>query len=186
MRKRRLALIGRVRNLTSRRPTGASRLRAEGSLEVTTFHSQPLRGAVARRLHPTTWCALALATASVCLGTPTDAFANEDHFCVNTFYTVGDQCTDYQAGDWDRVRIRYAGNQNDGVSGTVWMANTCTGAAVRGGTKYVGRTWSSPTLNPFGHNYGDTFTDCYLLFNSNPMPNGHTFTGWGSDNQTDG
>jgi hypothetical protein len=56
---------------------------------------------------------------------------------------------------------------------------------LRGGRDWCDFTWTTPSPNPMGHNYVDTFASQYQPRIDNGSANTHTFTGWASDNQTD-
>lgn len=111
---------------------------------------------------------------------PAQAFAT--NFCNGQFYQPGDRCNGYP-DDWDRVRARYPGHQSHNVVACVWQTD---GFGIGRGGTYCNPTWSDPTWNPMGHNWGDTWDD-YYPFNGLPpgQPSGHTLVGWASNNQTD-
>jgi hypothetical protein len=100
----------------------------------------------------------------------------------------GYACMNSYQSHWDRVRTRYPGAQYDNVYACVYMWNYRTNQR-RGDVQYCGLTWSSPTWNPIGHNYGVTTAYDYKSWNVYPSccnSTGHTLVGWTSDNQTDG
>jgi hypothetical protein len=123
-----------------------------------------------------------LATASAAIAT-SDARADVSHFCVDQFYYPGDGCRG-PTSDWDRVRARYPGAQGHGVWACVLQ--TYTNLVARG-TTFCTSTWSSPTWNPMGKNWGVT-SGTYIPWNQLDWGqlNPHTLVGWASTNQTDG
>jgi len=116
------------------------------------------------------------------------AEARTDHFCVSIFLGAGADCaqSNNQIDHWDRVRNRYLGNETDNVTGCVYMVNLSGGGSLRGGIIPCARTWTRPSSNPMGHNYGVTTEPNYGSRIRNGSCCGHSFTGWASDNQTDG
>lgn len=113
------------------------------------------------------------------------AKAATDHFCG--FLYPGQVCINSYKSHWDRVRSRYPGHQAHNVFACVYMWNFRTGQ-MRGGTQYCAYTWSNPTWNPMGHNYGVTTQSDYKSLNHYPNccnSTAHTLVGWTSDNQTD-
>ena len=127
---------------------------------------------------------VSLAVASVSVLVPAVAFATEDHFC-NILLQPGQVCGNGVDSDWDRVRSRYPGQQSDGVTAGVYMYSYSL-AQYRDGIVYTAATWSSPTWNPMGHNYGVTTYRGWRSYNVLPGQYAHTLVGWTSDNQTDG
>lgn len=116
------------------------------------------------------------------------AQAATDHFCVSVVVSPGAGCGRSYQSHWDRARDRYLGHQNDNVTACVYMVNYAQGQALRGGIIPCARTWSTPTWNPMGHNYGVTNQPDYASWikMSTATCCAHTLTGWTSDNQTDG
>jgi hypothetical protein len=141
-----------------------------------------------RRRHLTRLLTVAAGCLAASSVVPSGAAAIERHFCVSTLVYSGpaNACEDWQIRDWDRTRNRYAGHKNDNVVGCVFQRNVNAGNQLRGGRDWCDYTWSSPTLNPMGHNYGTTTVNQYTNGISNGTPYPHTFTGWASTNQTDG
>lgn len=68
------------------------------------------------------------------------------------------------------------------------MSNNVHGVQHRGGRFFCAYTWSSPTWNPIGWNFGDTYMNWYQSHNELHVGQccNHTLYGWTSDNQTDG
>lgn len=112
-----------------------------------------------------------------------DGFA--DHFCNYVLYPGG-TCEGTSVREWERVRTRYPGPQAHNVTGCVFMYSN----AYRNNATYCARTWSEPTWNPIGHNYGPTgYPPIWWTYNWLPSTDNccsHTLAGWASDNQTDG
>lgn len=138
-----------------------------------------------RKSRLATLSAMAVACLATLLGSASAAFAVEDHFC-GIVLQPGNGCGNGYLNDWERVRTRYPGLQSHNVDGCVFMYNWRT-LQYRGGAIYCGGTWSSPTWNPFGHNYGTTNQPDYQSWNLLPGSEApHTLVGWTSNNQTDG
>jgi hypothetical protein len=117
-----------------------------------------------------------------------EAHAGYQYFCGNTV-SPGLACVPSSSPwhNWDRVRSRYPGHQAHNVIACVLMWNNQEGGR-RGGVTHCAYTWSSPTWNPMGWNFGDTWANKYESFNELDSRNccAHTLQGWTSDNQTDG
>ncbi|HEX2070437.1 MAG TPA: hypothetical protein VHF90_02175 [Thermoleophilaceae bacterium] len=131
--------------------------------------------------------AAVLVYAAFAFGDLPEAHANVDYVCPGVWLSGGGgTCGRSYQSHWDRARNRYHGHQDHNVTGCVYMVNYDNRGALRGGIIPCGRTWSSPTWNPMGHNYGVTTQPSYAVWIKNGSAHGHTFTGWTSDNQTDG
>lgn len=59
-------------------------------------------------------------------------------------------------------------------------------SGLRNGQYYCAYTWSEPTWNPIGHNYGTTTENWTSVNHIRSDQPAHTLYGWTSDNQTDG
>lgn len=117
------------------------------------------------------------------LGPASAAFAEQDRFC-GFLLQPGHTCNNATLGDWDRARTRYPGHESHGVFAGVYMYNTRT-KDIRGDAIWAGRTWSNPTWNPYGHNYGVTHENDYIVYNKLYGEYAHTLVGWTSDNQVE-
>jgi hypothetical protein len=123
---------------------------------------------------------------SIDLSASPRAEAGSISFCNRLVYP-NTSCPSRYEHPWQRVRARYPGSQSDNVTACVFLQNWSHNLGLRDGRMYCDRTWSSPTWNPMGHNYGSPFGyywEAYVY-----LPSGqpaHTLVGWASDNQTDG
>lgn len=109
------------------------------------------------------------------------ARATAVHYCVGAFIPGGEGCYGITPLVYERVRSRYHGQQSDGVRTCVSLYRDY----LLGGV-HCAASWSSPTWNPIGHNFGNGGQGWTFPFLINDTNHGHTFTGWASDNQTDG
>jgi hypothetical protein len=131
----------------------------------------------------------AIAWSGSAVAPPPVAHAEQQVFC-NKVHQPLVACPNFDLGDWDRVRARYPGQQAHGIWACVYMYNTRTGR-IRGGPiegVNCGSTWSTPTWNPMGWNYGDTYENDYLSYiylNEAAGSPPHTLVGWTSDNQAE-
>jgi hypothetical protein len=125
----------------------------------------------------------AIAWSGSALGPTSAAFAEQDVFC-HKVYQPNETCPNGKRNDWDRVRSRYPGHESHRVFACVYMYNVRTGL-IRGRDTWCGFSWSNPSWNPMGHNYGDTYEEDYIAYNYLDFRNccAHTLIGWTSDNQ---
>jgi hypothetical protein len=116
---------------------------------------------------------------------PAEAYAQ--HFCAQAFLAPNSPCGNHSTQNhWDRTRNRYLGHEAHNVRGCVYQVHFPS-LALRNGIIPCARTWSSPTWNPMGHNYGVTTAPSFASYiKAGANCCAHTFTGWTSNNQTDG
>lgn len=104
---------------------------------------------------------------------------------MSVSYLPGENCGNGVLSDWDRTRARYLGAQAHNVKGCVGQMDYYLMGYWRHGYRFCEYTWTTPNSNPMGHNYGDTWYAYWRMYNGNGSSYAHTFTGWGSNNQTD-